>query len=288
MTKWWKNLQQRGCKWGERFRLPLLPLIPLVIVFLVSAAMLTRHYIRAAEERRQLAELAALAASPESTPSPAPDSTMTLPASTPGSTPPAAQTPEPQVMLASYRALYEQNPDMVGWIKIDGTRIDYPVMYTQDDFYLTHGFDKGESKSGVPFIDKRCTVDPFGTNTIIYGHHMKNGTMFADLENYKDEAFYREHPVIQFDTLYQRQTYEIVAVFESQIYRKSDTVFKHYNFLNAADQADFDAYMENIKSLALYDTGVTASYGDEILTLVTCAYHTEYGQFVVVAKKTAE
>lgn len=279
MTKWLEKLQQRVCKWGERFRLPLLPLIPLILVFLLSAAMLARHYIRAAEERRQLAELAELAApvaSPQSTPSPAPKS-------------PATPVPVPSqpVILSRYQALHEQNPDMAGWIRIEGTIIDYPVMYTPGDgeFYLNHGFDKQESKSGVPFIDARCTIDPFGTNTIIYGHHMKNGTMFAGLMKYEDEEFYRAHPTVRFDTLYAEQEYAIIAVFRSKIYYQTDTVFKHYNFLNAESEADFDEYIANIKTLALYDTGVTAVYGDELLTLVTCAYHTENGQFVVVAKK---
>ena len=113
---------------------------------------------------------------------------------------------------------------------------------------------------------------------------MKNGTMFAGLENYKDKNYYKEHSAIRFNTIYSQQEYEIIAVFESQTYRKSDTVFKHYNFLNAASEADFDEYIANIKALALYDTGVTVSYGDMLLTLITCAYHTENGPFAVVAR----
>jgi len=189
--------------------------------------------------------------------------------------------------LKKYQELHAQNADMVGWIKIDGTVIDYPVMHTPQDgeFYLSHGFDKEESKSGVPFIDKRCGVAPLGTNTIIYGHHMKNGTMFAGLERYADQEYYKAHPTVRFDTLYQEQEYRIIAAFRSQIYRKKDAVFKHYNFLNAQNKADFDEYITNINKLALYDTGETAQYGDQLLTLVTCAYHTENGQFVVVAKK---
>lgn len=177
-----------------------------------------------------------------------------------------------------------QNTDMIGWISIEDTKIDYPVMFTADDFYLSHGFDKGESKSGVPFIDKRCAIGPFDTNTIIYGHHMKNGTMFAGSESYEHEDFYKVHPTICFDTLYEKREYEIIAVFKSQIFIKSDTVFKHYNFLNAEDAAAYNEYIANIKALSLYDTGVTAAYGDEVITLATCAYHTENGQFVVVAK----
>jgi sortase B len=261
--------------WQVKQRLRFILLIALAAVFVFSVTMLILYYAQGAKEGNALKQLAAIA-----------DKSTELPAPTSGSTPVATQTTETPVILEQYRALHEQNADMVGWIKIDGTVIDYPVMYTFDDFYLSHGFDKEESKSGVPFIDKRCTVEPFGTNTIIYGHHMKNGTMFAGLENYKDADYYKEHPAICFDTLYTHQEYEIIAVFESQIYKKSDTVFKHYNFLNAEGQTDFDECIANVKALSLYDTGVTASYGDELLTLVTCAYHTENGQFVVVAKKT--
>lgn len=114
---------------------------------------------------------------------------------------------------------------------------------------------------------------------------MINGTMFAGLERYEDEEFYNAHPTIRFDTLYEQREYEIIAVFESQIYRKSDTVFKHYYFLNAEDAASYDEYIANIKALSFYDTVVLSVYGDELITLSTCAYHTENGQFVVVARK---
>ncbi len=165
----------------------------------------------------------------------------------------AMQTPNEPAVLAQYRELHQLNTDMAGWIKIDGSRIDYPVMYTPEDgnFYLTHGFDKEAARSGVPIIDARCTVNPFGTNKIIYGHHMKNGTMFAGLDGYKDEDYYKENPTIRFDTIYTQQEYEIIAVFENQIYNKKDTDFKHYNFLNAESKADFDEYIANIKALSL-------------------------------------
>jgi sortase B len=249
-------------------------------VFILSATMLMLHYGRVSREERELKRLAALVADNTAL-LPSPDgSTPELPAATPI----PVQTPQEPVMLEQYRALYEQNTDMAGWIRVDGTGIDYPVMYTADDFYLSHGFDTAESRSGVPFIDQRCAIVPFGTNTIIYGHHMKNGTMFAGLERYEDEDFFEKHPTVRFDTLYEQREYEIIAVFKSKVYRKSDMVFKHYNFLNAEDAAAYNEHIANIKALSLYDTGVTAAYGDELITLVTCAYHTENGQFVVVAK----
>ena len=249
-----------------------------IAVFVLSATMLIRHYAAGASDELALEKLKAVAASSTHMPETAPVASDTDQPS---------PTPITPVIMDRYRELYQQNDDIVGWIRIDGTKIDYPVMYTGDDFYLSHGFDKEDSRSGVPFIDKRCSVRPMGTNTIIYGHHMKNVTMFAGLAKYRKRSFYKEHPIIHLDTLYEQQEYEIIAVFESQIFRKSDTIFKHYNFIDAGSEDDFKEYINGIKALALYDTGVTASYGDTLLTLVTCAYHTENGQFVVVAKRRA-
>lgn len=252
----------------------------LAAVFILSATMLTLHYGQISREDREYKTLAAVVADNSPLQLSPNDHTLKPYVTTPILT----QSPQEQVLLEQYRDLYQQNTDMIGWIRIEGTKINYPVMYTADDFYLSHGFDKAESKTGVPFIDKRCAIEPFGTNTIIYGHHMKNGTMFAVLESYEDEGFYKTHPTIRFDTLYEQREYEIIAVFKSQIFKKSDTVFKHYNFLNAEDAATYNEYVANIKALSLYDTGVAAAYGDELITLATCAYHTENGQFVVVAK----
>lgn len=255
----------------RRKSLRLILLVFFCTTFLLSSLMLASHYGQTAREEQRLKELAALTA-------------RHIPPQSPRPPAPTASAQEP-IILKQYQELYEENKDLIGWIKIDGTVIDFPVMYTADDFYLNHDFNKDSSKSGVPYIDKRCTVAPFATNTIIYGHHMKNGKMFASLELYKDESYYKEHPIIQFDTLYEQQQFEIIAVFKSQIYRKSDTVFKHYNFLNAESESDFDEYMDNIKALSLYSTGRSAIYGDQLLTLSTCAYHTENGQFLVVARR---
>lgn len=255
-------------------RISLLLMLFFCLTFILSATVLVLYYVQVAQENKALRELAS------SMPVNITDEdTFSVATTAP------LQSHQSPIILAQYRELYRQNAEMVGWIRIDGTRVNYPVMYTANDFYLSHGFDKAESKSGVPFVDKRCAVDPFGTNTIIYGHNMKNGTMFADLLKYVDEEYFTEHPLIQFDTLYEQQKFEIIAVFKSQTFRKSDRVFKHYDFLRADNAAVFDEYIANIKSIALYDTGVTASYGDKLLTLVTCSYHAENGRLVVVARK---
>jgi sortase B len=207
-------------------------------------------------------------------------------AKAPATAPTATATPEPSV-LPGLAPLYEQNPDLAGWLTIDGTVIDYPVMFRPDDedYYLTHGFDGQTDKNGCLLIQAGC--DPFtsGGNTIIHGHNMKSGKMFGDLDEYKKEAYWKEHLVIRFDTLYERGEYEIVAVFLSQVYRRNDDAFKYYEFFGAGSQAEFDEFYSNIKALALYDTGVTAQYGDSFITLSTCSYHVENGRLVVVARK---
>lgn len=198
---------------------------------------------------------------------------------------PSEETNDPTV-LDKYEALYQHNKDMIGWIKINGTNINYPVMFTKDNFYLNHNFDKKNSKSGIPYIDSRGSVDPFYTNTIIHGHNMKNETMFSELIKYKDIDFYKQHPVIQFDTLYEQQEYQIIAVFESEIFPKNnDKVFKYYQFLNSNNKDEYENYISNIKNLSLYEIEKTAEYNDQLITLSTCAYHTKNGRFVIVASK---
>ncbi|MCP3777611.1 class B sortase [Paenibacillus sp. MZ03-122A] len=190
------------------------------------------------------------------------------------------------VMLPEFRELYERNPDIVGWLKINGTRIEYPVMQNpQDDqYYLDHDFDKKKSKLGLPFLDEHSRIN--GPDVLlIHGHHMKNGWMFKDLMKYKQESFYKEHATFQFSTLYEQEEYEIVAVILSQVYRKSDDVFKYYQIEKVSTPAEFDSYVQNIKKLALYETGITPRYGDKLIVLSTCEYSTENGRLAVIARK---
>jgi len=260
-------------------RLQRILFVILSALYMVAATALRLEYEKNNREHDRFAQLAQVTWEETAAPSPTGHASDTPPLST--------VAPEP-VMLPQYRPLYEVNTDLAGWIAIEGTRIDYPVMYRadEDNFYLTHDFDRNSSRSGVPFIDGRCRIDPASTNVIVYGHHIKNGTMFADLKKYVSEAFFIEHPVIRFDTLYEQHEYRILAVFKSRIYEKGEEGFRHYDFIDAETENDYTIFIENIKGQALYETGVSASYGDELLTLITCGYHAPYGQLVVVAKKT--
>lgn len=194
------------------------------------------------------------------------------------------EEPAPELTaLEKYAAVHEQNPDFVGWLTIDGTNINYPVMQTIDDpdFYLKHGFEKQYSNYGTPYVQENCALG-FSDNVVIYGHNMTNGSMFADLCKYESENFCREHSTIHFDTLSGLGEYEIVAAFKTVAY--SEEGFKFYHFVNAEDAAAFDAFISQCKALALYDTGVSAEYGDKLITLSTCEYSRPNGRMVVVAK----
>ena len=185
-----------------------------------------------------------------------------------------------------FRPLIEANSDFAGWIRIDGTVIDYPVMWTPEDpdYYLKRDFGKNESKSGTPYIGKNCSIK--SNNMIIYAHNMKNGTMFSDLLKYNDEEFFKSHRTISFDTPDESGIYEIIAVFKDRVHYKDETgVFRYYECVGNLTEDEYREYVDEIKNRSLYETGITAEYGQQLITLSTCSYHTENGRFVVVAVK---
>ena len=183
--------------------------------------------------------------------------------------------------------LKKQNNDIVGWLEIPNTKINYPVLQTTDnEYYMTHTYKKEYSKDGSIFLDKDYNWDVLSSNLLIYGHNNKNGNMFQELLKYEDESYYKEHPTIKFTTVNEDCTYEIIAVFKSRVYYKSEkNVFRYYYFINAENEEEYNEYVEESKKASLYDTGKTAEYGEQLLTLSTCEYSQEDGRFVIVAKK---
>ena len=194
------------------------------------------------------------------------------------------------IMLTELAEYYAQNPEIIGWICIPDTKLNYPVMYTPNDpeKYLHLSFEETYDLGGVPFLDSDCSLDPESDNLIIYGHNMNNGSQFRTLMSYTDQSFWEKHPTIQLSTLYETRTYEILACFRDRVYYKYEDVFKFYQFIDAEDEAHFNEAIAYYKENALYDTGVSAEYGDQLITLVTCAYHTENGRLVVVARRVTE
>ena len=201
---------------------------------------------------------------------------------------PQTTTAEPETddsgMLPQYASLYKRNNDMAGWLTIKGTDIDNAVMYTPYDLekYLHLGFNQKYAQSGSLFLGQGYV--PGGNYAIIYGHHMRNGMMFSDLLNYASASFASSHPTIQFDTLYAEQTYTVVAAFYSKVYTDEEPdAFRYYAYVSLPTQEIFDYYMENIRAIALYDTGASVQFGDSLLVLSTCSYHTDEGRFAVLA-----
>lgn len=187
-------------------------------------------------------------------------------------------------VLAEYGELFLQNTNMVGWLEIAGTTVNFPVMQTPNNpnYYLKRNFDKEYSDLGTPYVQENCDLFE-SDNLVIYGHHINGGRMFGALEDYKYQSFYEKHKLIRFDTLAQHGEYEIVAVFKTVAY--SSEGFRYYDFVDAENEEAFAAYLDKCKELALYDTGVTAAYGDKLITLSTCEYSAPNGRLVVVAKK---
>ncbi len=201
----------------------------------------------------------------------------------------SASIDEKKEVLEKYKTLYEINPDIVGWISIEGTNVDYPVMQTvyDEEYYLHRNFYKEDAKSGLPFLDNRCITRLPSTNMIIYGHNMKSGAMFADLLKYESKSYYEKHKFIRFDSIYEEALYEIIAVFKSNISYVGENTFKFYNFIQADTEKEFYDYYNTIRSMSLYDIDATAISSDYLLTLSTCEYSVEDGRFVVVARKIA-
>lgn len=189
-----------------------------------------------------------------------------------------------------FEKLYSENKDFVGWITIKDTLVDYPVMYTPDDlengeFYIHRDYEKNYSAAGLPFIDRNCIVENPTDNIIIYGHNMNSGTMFHDIIKYENKEFYEEHKTFTFDTIYGNGTYEVVAAFYGQVLPADSNEFKYYEFVNAGNEEEFMDFVNHVKRMSVIDTGVEVEYGDELLTLSTCAYHVTDGRFAVIAKK---
>lgn len=183
-------------------------------------------------------------------------------------------------------ALHEENPDCIGWIRIDGTAVDYPVMHrpAEESYYLHRDFYGEYSANGSLFLSEACDPET-SDNLVVYGHHMKSGKMFAALENYKEYSFYKEHPVISFYTLHGEERYRIFSVFCTEAGAGG---FPYHAFIKAADPAGYREFIRDVKRLSLYDTGITTDYGDKLLTLSTCEYSRKNGRIVTVAKQVRQ
>ncbi len=250
-------------------------------VLAVSAAMLVKGYVQSHQEQSAFDGLSAIVAQAEEIVSVEVATNDTHDANSSTSTDEQKDT-----VLLQYSELYAMNSDMVGWLNIDSAGISLPVMLTPDDpqYYLRRAFDKTDSQSGTPFIGKGGTVD--SDCLIIYSHNMKNNTMFGQLDRYAKEDFWMENRTFSFDSIYDERQYEVFAAVECSILKENDEGFRYYNCAGDLNATAFDELVGWLTEQAIYDTGVIPAYGDQILILSTCSYHTNNGRFIVAARRS--
>lgn len=191
---------------------------------------------------------------------------------------------EQEEKIVNIEELYSINNDIVGWLRIEDTTINYPIMQTinNPNYYLHRDFYKKYSSYGTPYMSEQCNINT-STNLVIYGHHMSNKKVFGALEYYKSKDFYEDHRIIEFTTLEETEKYEIFAVFKTVVYSKN--CFKYYDFVNFSNENEFDTFVNKCKDLSFYETNIKLKYQDKFITLSTCEYSNKNGRLVVIAKK---
>lgn len=268
-------------------------IIVFAVVFLVSAFFLGRYLLDSRQSQRQFDELAQLMEQAMPTVPPVQEQESVQGESAAQDiTEPVSElvevtdpkTGETVQVLPEYAELYKRNSDLVGWIAIPDTKINYPVMHTPDrtDYYLYRDFYGEDSTHGCIYVREQCDVQAPSDNVVIYGHRMRDRSMFGSLSDYEDKAFYESHKYIQFNTLTERHTYEVLAVFKTVA---TQSGYAYHLFVDAADEAAFDTYVADCKAMSMYDTGVDAQYGDKLITLSTCEYSQDNGRLVIVARQ---
>ena len=237
------------------------------VVFLVSAGLLAKRFADDRSTENEFAELQSMidtAATPQ----------------------PSGESINPNG--AKFASLRNKNSDFIGWLSIDGTELDFPVMYAPNnkDFYLRHDFDKSYSIYGVPYLDENTTLgaNAESDNLVIYGHNMKTGAIFGCLTEYKKAAYYQEHPYIEFDTLYGDAKYEVFAAFAIDVVQDTSFVYNQYVDM---DEDTYNDYVAEVIRRSDVDSGIRPEYGEQLLTLSTCEYSSANGRYVVVARKVS-
>lgn len=258
----------------------ILTIILLLLVFGVSAFFVGSYIIESREQAKQNEALTELKNSIRETIPMTPE----VPEETdPEATFGAVEMRDENGMLIEYGEIYAQNPDLVGWIRIDGTKLDNPVVQTPDrpNFYLDHDFHGNASDWGAIYAREECDVNAPSDNITLYGHNMRDGSMFAALNDYVYKETWEKNPLIFYDTLYEYHVYKIFAVFKTSA--NLGEGFTYHNMIDAADKADFDKFISTCKELSFYDTGVTPQYGDKVICLSTCEYTLNNGRLVMAA-----
>ena len=275
-----------------------LVLLLLAAVFVFAAWKLIAYYRETRQTQEKYEQLSALRGDvrpsrppiveefPEETqPDGEPDPTE--PTESPWITVIHPETGEEVQMLPEFEKPFLLNPELVGWITIEGTNVDYPVVQSSvdhKDYYLRRDFYGNADSHGCIYAREQCDVFAPSDNITIYGHRMRDHTMFGHLAKYEQKSFLEDHQYVYFDTLLERHTYQIAYVFVTSA--TPGEGFAYHSFVdgNVGQWAEFIAGCEKY---SLYDTGVTIAPGDKLITLSTCEYTHENGRLVIVAKLVA-
>lgn len=238
-----------------------------LLVFLVSGGMLVKRFFEDRQAENEFAELESLIDTEA----------------------PAQPTETGESNSAKFAALREQNSDFIGWISIEGTNLDFPVMFAPNnkDFYLRRDFNKEYSVYGVPYLDEKTTLgaNDQSENLVVYGHNMKTGTIFGCLTDYKKAETYTQHPYIEFDTVYGDGKYEVFAAFAIDVVADTSFVYNQYIDL---DEEEYNTYVDEVIARSDVDSGIRPTYGEQLLTLSTCEYSSDNGRYVVVARRVQD
>lgn len=189
----------------------------------------------------------------------------------------------------SFLAAQQKNSEVIGWINVQDTDISYPLLQTGDNnYYTTHNYKKETSSYGSIFLNKNSVLSNDFSNLIIYGHNMNGGSqMFSSLMNYKDKEFFNNHKTVSITTKDKEYIYTIFAVMKAKVYESNEEgVFRYYSYADLSSKDKFNEYISNCKKYQLYNTNISAVYGNQIISLVTCEYSQDNGRLIVLGKKT--
>ncbi len=206
--------------------------------------------------------------------------------------PPTAQELSglPEGYLPEFAKLYQINPEIKGYLSIDGTDIALPVVQSTDnDKYLNTSFDGSFNRNGTPFADYRNNISPDSAdfNTVIYGHNIIGGLMFSPLKEYTSLSYFKEHPLINYNTVYEKGQWKVFACMIIDGSMSDSDPFYYHDFLRFTDELDFEIYMDEVNRRTLYHTGVDVNSSDKIITLSTCTSDSTLkdGRCVILARK---
>lgn len=246
------------------------------VTFALSSVMIIRYCLQSGQEEKAFAELATLVLE-----QPKPINLVEASETEEEHSVDDVETPQ----YTEYLTLYEQNHDFAGWLKIPNTKIDYPVMLTPDDpeYYLRRAFDRPSSQSGTPFIGAGASLD--SDMFIIYGHNMKNDTMFGTLDEYSAETFWEENQYLDFTTITEYRKYEVFAAVKTQILHQNESGYRYYEQAGNLSESEFKDLVQWLKENSLYDTEIIPEYGEQIVILSTCSYHQTNGRFLIAARR---